>query len=212
MTSLPDCFCVATVICGELCRLPTSFACLRRRCTASSTPAWSAMNASPSSVVQPSSRHIMSSVSGNCSSARTGGVKPIAAAASSIALPLRPWFSRIQLPASSTSCGFAEAISTCESTGSGYSAIGASRSSSASALQDVGACAAACWTTGAGVACSTTAGGGAATVVCGGGSFEPQPAIVAARANAIATDSDRRDVEVNFILGALQPRKPRFFD
>jgi hypothetical protein len=43
------------------------------------------------------------------------------------------------------------------------------------------------------------AGDGAAAVACGGGSFEPQPAIVAATANAIATDSDRREVEVDFI-------------
>ncbi len=62
-------------------------ACLRRRCTAASTPAWSATNAWPSSVVQPISMHIMSIVCGNCTSARIGGVKPIFAAASSSALP-----------------------------------------------------------------------------------------------------------------------------
>ena len=51
-TSLPSCTSVSTSICSDDFRLPTSFACLRRRWIASSTPAWSAVNAWPSSVVQ----------------------------------------------------------------------------------------------------------------------------------------------------------------
>ena len=76
----------------------------------------------------------MSTVRGNWTSDRTGGVKPAAAAASSNALPLTPSFCNSQLPASSTSCGFVDAIKTCDSTGSGYSAIGASSSSMASGV------------------------------------------------------------------------------
>ena len=61
----------------------------------------------------------MSTVSGNWTSARTGGVNPAAAAASSSAPPLSPVFCSSQLPASSTSWGLVDAISNCDSTGSG---------------------------------------------------------------------------------------------
>src|SRR5262245_32355482 len=42
MISLPSCDSVSTLSWGEEARLPTSFACARSRCTASSTAPWSA--------------------------------------------------------------------------------------------------------------------------------------------------------------------------
>ena len=112
----------------------------------------------------------MSTVSGNCTSASTGGVKPFASAAWSRALPFRLGLSNSQLPASSTSCGLVEATSTCSSTVSGYRAMGANSSSMASGDQVVSSASSVLLRSSAACAiCSALGGGGGIGAAAGAG-------------------------------------------
>ncbi len=172
--------------------MPTSTAWPRRRCTAAKTASGSVAKAWPSSVVQPISWHIISSVAGNCSKATVGGVKPTLVAACSKAPPFKVSFCNNQLPASNTSCGLAAATNTWVRIGSGYNAIGANNSSNASAVQLVGielaaGIAGACAATGA-LASGVVLAAGAvlAAGVAGASSFFPQPANTTTKPNAMA--------------------------
>ena len=170
--------CVETFICGEDFKLPESTACPRRRCTAASTAVWSVFIAEPSCCVQSKFWHIMSTTVGNCSKARTLGPKPACWASASSASPVA-FCCNSQLPPSITSCGCVAELSNTPSKESGYSAIGASSSSSAAGVMASGnatgasALASAGAAVGMGVAsvaaAGTTAGAVAASCATGAG-------------------------------------------
>jgi hypothetical protein len=133
-----------TIVCGDCCstfisgpdfKFPAARAFARILCTAAMTSCCCVAEASPRAEVQARFFAKLSSTDGNWVSAFTAGSQDCWSTALASASPVRPEFSLTQRVAATISYGKVEAPTTCATSASGYSAIGATSASSSSAVR-----------------------------------------------------------------------------